>query len=110
MLSLSWKFLLLPFLPFEELIIVCLFLIEELYFFTIGRWRTLSSLQLFRVIFNSRSSYTTMSFRVSGYHFVMSTSNGFFSLSSPCKDSFDFFMFDVHGDSSSLDEEHANGM
>ena len=67
-----------PFLLFEEMNIVCSFLIGELYLFTIGRWRTLSSLQLFRVIFNSRSSYTTMSFRVSGYHFDMSTSNGFF--------------------------------
>ena len=51
-----------------------------------------------------------MFLRVSGYHFVMSTSNGFLSLSSPCKDSFDFCMFDVHGDSDSLDEELVDGM
>ena len=112
----SFQFFSCVFLLFEEMIVVCLFLIGELYLFTIDRWRTLSSLQLPRVIFNSCSFYTTMSFRVfyfsllSGYHFNMSTSNGFFFLSSPCKDSFDFLMFDMHGDSNSLYVDRDNDM
>ena len=85
-------FLLMRSSSFEEMIVVCLFLFGEPCLFTTDRWRTLSSLQLLRVIFNSCSFYTTMSFRefyfslLSGYHFNMSTSNGFFLLSSPCKD------------------------
>ena len=51
-----------------------------------------------------------MSFGVSGYRFDMNISNGFFFLISPCKDLFDFFMSDMHGDSDDLNEDLVNGM
>ena len=51
-----------------------------------------------------------MSFGVSGYRFNMNMSNGFFFLISPCKDSFDFFMSDMHGDSYDHNVDLVNGM
>ena len=40
----------------------------------------------------------------------MNISNGFFFLISPCKDSFDFFMSDMHGDSYDHNVDLVNGM